>query len=78
MVVTGEELPGNLDFLVLGDEPPMPGILSPQANEDQIARWVEKRRAHETYGRLFRQATEAQIPVLNANRFFILTGSTNR
>jgi len=27
---------------------------------------------------LFRQAREAQIPVLNANRFFILTGHTDR
>jgi uncharacterized protein YeeX (DUF496 family) len=78
VVVTGEELPGNLDFLVLGDEPPMPGLLPPTANEDQTARWVESRRAHDTYRRLFRQATEAQIPVLNANRFFILTGSTDR
>ena len=78
VVISGEELPGNLDFLVLGEEPPMPGLLAPNATEDQIARWVEKRRAHETYRRLFRQATEAQIPVLNANRFFILTGTTNR
>lgn len=77
-VVTGEELPGDLDFLVLGEEPPVPGILPPNANEEQISRWVEKRRAHETYRRLFRQAQDAQIPVLNANRFFILIGSTNR
>lgn len=77
-VVTGEEIPGNLDFLVLGEEPPMPGLLPANANEDQIARWVASRRSHETYRRLFRQATEAQIPVLNANRFFILTGSTSR
>lgn len=78
VVVSGAELPGDLDFLVLGEEPPMPGLLPTNATEDQIARWVEKRQAHETYRRLFRQAQDAQIPVLNDNRFFILTGATNR
>ena len=78
IVVSGTELPGDLDFLVLGEEPPMPGLLPTNATEDQIARWVEKRQAHETYRRLFRQAQDAQIPVLNDNRFFILTGTTNR
>jgi len=77
-VVTGEELPGDLDFLVLGMEPPTPGILPPDASQERIARWIEQKRASETYDRLFRQAREAQIPVLNSNRFFILIGSTSR
>jgi hypothetical protein len=77
-VVSGELLPGDLDFLVLGMEPPLPPELRPNATEFQIDDWVRKRRAHERYHELFRQASEAQIPVLNANRFFILIGYTER
>ena len=77
-VVQGELLPGDLDFLVLGMEPPLPPDLRPNATEFQIDDWVRKRRAHERYHDLFHQASEAQIPVLNANRFFILIGYTER
>ncbi|MHC4415737.1 MAG: hypothetical protein ACYS0G_10670 [Planctomycetota bacterium] len=77
-VVTGEQLPGDLDFLVLGIEPPLPLPLPANATQFQIDDWVRKRRAHEKYQELFRQAREAQIPVLNANRFFILIGYTER
>jgi hypothetical protein len=77
-VVSGETLPGDLDFLVLGMEPPLPPELRPNATEFQIDDWVRKRRAYERYHELFHQAGEAQIPVLNANRFFILIGYTDR
>ena len=77
-VVQGEMLPGDLDFLVLGMEPPLPPDLRPNATEFQIDDWVRKRRAYERYHELFHQASEAQIPVLNANRFFILIGYTER
>ncbi|MHC4209851.1 MAG: hypothetical protein ACYTE6_04045 [Planctomycetota bacterium] len=77
-VVSGETLPGDLDFLVLGMEPPLPPDLRPNATEFQIDDWVRKRRAYERYHELFHQASEAQIPVLNANRFFILIGYTER
>lgn len=77
-VVTGETLPGDLDFLVLGMEPPRPPPLPADATQYQIDDWVRKRRAHERYHELFRQASEAQIPVLNTNRFFILIGYTDR
>ncbi|MHC4653275.1 MAG: hypothetical protein ACYTES_20755 [Planctomycetota bacterium] len=77
-VVSGEMLPGDLDFLVLGMEPPLPPDLRPDATEFQIDDWVRKRRAYERYHELFHQASEAQIPVLNANRFFILIGYTER
>jgi predicted nuclease with TOPRIM domain len=77
-VVQGEMLPGDLDFLVLGMEPPLPADLRPNATEFQIDDWVRKRRAYERYHELFHQASEAQIPVLNANRFFILIGYTER
>ncbi|MHC4219945.1 MAG: hypothetical protein ACYSU7_15995 [Planctomycetota bacterium] len=77
-VVSGETLPGDLDFLVLGVEPPLPPELRPDATEFQIDDWVRKRRAYEKYHELLRHASDAQIPVLNANRFFILIGYTER
>lgn len=77
-VVTGETIPGDLDFLVLGQLPTEPPPLRPDANEVEIQIYVTRRQEVETYNRLFRQASEAQIPVLNANRFFILIGHTDR
>ena len=77
-VVRGDELTGDLDFLVLGVEPPMPPPLRLDATAFQIEDWSRKRQAAEKYEKLFRQGREAQIPVLNANRFFILIGHTER
>lgn len=77
-VITGDTLPGDLDFLVLGVKPPQPPPLPANATQFQIDDWVRKRRAFEKYDQLFRQASEAQIPVLNSNRFFILIGYTER
>lgn len=78
VVVTGEELPGDLDFLVLGVEPPRGNILPSNPTEVQINEYIRRRRALEKYNELFNQAREAQIPVLNANRFFVLIGHTDR
>lgn len=77
-VVTGNDLPGDLDFLVLGVEPPKPAPLPNDASPVLLHDWVQRNEANELYNRLFRQAREAQIPVLNANRFFILIGHTER
>ncbi len=77
-VVRGEQLSGDLDFLVLGAQPPLPPEPPIGASVHQINDWARKRKAHEKYLQLFRQAREAQIPVLNANRFFILIGYTDR
>jgi predicted nucleic acid-binding Zn-ribbon protein len=77
-VVTGDDLPGDLDFLVLGVEPPKPAPLPNDASPVLLEDWVRRNEANELYNRLFRQAREAQIPVLNANRFFILIGHTER
>lgn len=73
-IVIGEEIPGDLDFLVLGVEPPRPSPLPPDANDQQLADYIKRVQAFDTYQRLFRQATEAQIPVLNSNRFLVLIG----
>jgi cell division protein FtsB len=77
-VISGEKIPGDLDFLVLGVEPPRPLPPRPDATEYELDAWVQKRRAHELYLELFKQASDAQIPVLNSNRFFILIGYTDR
>mgnify|MGYP006292894265 CR=1 FL=1 len=77
-VVTGDKIPGDLDFLVLGVEPPMPSPPPPDAPSQVVRDYARKREIVENYNRLFRQAREAQIPVLNANRFKILTGYTER
>ncbi len=77
-VIIGETLPGDLDFLVLGVEPPMPMPLPPHPTPEQLDGFIRKRRDHEQYQTIFRHAREAQIPVLNENRFKILTGWTNR
>ncbi|MHC5003673.1 MAG: hypothetical protein ACYTJ0_11160, partial [Planctomycetota bacterium] len=77
-VYRGDDLPGDLDFLVLGSEPPLPPPLRADPSPHETKVWIDKRTAHETYNALKRQAMDAQIPVLNANRFFVLTGYTAR
>ena len=76
--VEGDELPGDLDFLILGVQPPLPAPPRPDAPQIEIEAWLAKRQAYEQYKNLQRQAMEAQIPVLNANRFLILIGFTQR
>jgi hypothetical protein len=77
-IVTGEELPGDLDFLVLGLVPTNPPPPPANASEVIVSDYIRKRQAYETYNQLFRQAREAQIPVLNANRFFVLIGHVDQ
>jgi hypothetical protein len=78
VVVQSNEIPGDLDFLVLGVRPEQPPDLPHNASEREMADWVLRRQAREQYDNLFRQAREAQIPVLNHTRFLILTGHTHR
>lgn len=73
-VVEGETLTGDLDFVVLGQQPPMPAGLPVDVSDAQMRAYVEARAARETYDKLFNDAVEAQIPVLNWNRFQVLTG----
>lgn len=73
-VVEGDEVPGDLDFLVLGVQPEKPAPLSGNPSRNQIQIWAERNQAVETYDALLNQATDAKIPVLNSNRFFILIG----
>lgn len=78
IVVSGDSLPGDLDFLVLGAQPPNPPPPPQNAPQALINDWIKRKEAHDLYNRLFKSAQDAQIPVLNANRFFILTGFVDR
>jgi hypothetical protein len=77
-VVSGDSLPGDLDFLVLGATPPNPPPPPQDAPQALINDWIKRKEAYDLYNRLFKSAQDAQIPVLNANRFFILTGFVDR
>lgn len=77
-LVEGEELTGDLDFLVLGEQPPMPAPLPPDAGDAEFRAFLQQRESRERYDRLFDQASRAQIPVLNWNRFETLTGMNAR
>ena len=78
IVVSGDSLPGDLDFLVLGAQPPNPPPPPADAPQALINDWIKRKEAYDLYKRLFEQAQSSQIPVLNANRFFILTGFVER
>lgn len=76
-VVESNTVPGDLDFLVLGVQPDEPAPLATNASSTQIQIWAARKEARATYDQLMSQASDAKIPVLNQNRFFILIGSSN-
>jgi hypothetical protein len=77
-LVEGDKLTGDLDFLVLGEQPPMPAPLPPDSTQAELRAFLQQKKAQGEYETLFKQASQAQIPVLNWNRFRTLTGMTNR
>ena len=77
-VVEGDALTGDLDFLVLGSQPPFPSPLPSDATEAQTLAYTDQRAARELYDSLFNTASDAQIPVLNWGRFEALTGTVDR
>ncbi len=76
-VVKGDELPGDLDFLVLGTEPMAPIKPSTQASTQVMNEYRRIRTMVDQYQALLEQARQAKIPVLNQNRLEILTGRTD-
>jgi len=77
-VVMGNEIPGDLDFLVLGVEPRMP--IPPNEIDIDTTAMNEYRAALSAvtaYRALLDQATQAGIPVLNQYRLDILTGRSD-
>ncbi len=77
-VVEGDSVSGDLDFVVMGSQPPYPPALASDATEAQIFAYTEARAARELYESIFQTASDAEIPVLNFTRFQSLTGSVNR
>ncbi len=77
-VIEGDTLPGNIDFLVLGEQPIRPLTPRDDSSPTQLEVYFKNQRAFNRYGELFEQAAAASIPVLNANRFFLLIGQTDR
>lgn len=75
-VMAEDRITGDLDFLVLGVEPPRPMNPGANATEQQIQDILDLGRTHQQYQELFNAASKADIPVLNANRLYILTGQT--
>lgn len=75
-VAPGEQIRGDLDFLLLGVQPQEPPPLPANPRPIQVDIWLKQKQAVETYNRLLRDAMEAGIPVLNQNRFFVLIGHT--
>ncbi len=77
LVVEGDEIPGDLDFLVLGKEPTEPHPPSNQATMQEMAEYRNRRTTFERYRSLKNDAEQADIPWLNQNRLDILTGRTD-
>ena len=72
-------LPGDLDFLVLGIAPEQP-TRQPRrgASDAMFDDYARKKTAFVDYDELLSQAHKAQVPVLNANRLYILTGQQGK
>jgi len=75
-VVEGDQLTGDLDFVVLGEVPDYVSteLIPANATDAQLEAIMQKRTAYDNYEEIFQQALNAQIPILNWNRFRILTG----
>jgi hypothetical protein len=52
-------------------------LIPNDASPAEIDAILKKREAYDHYEELFQQAINAQIPVLNWNRFRILTGESD-
>jgi len=78
VVVDGTEITPDIDFIVLGSVPVRPQIRSIGADDAAYAAQLEASRAYDSYQALVASASAAQVPVLNWNRFQILTGSSER
>jgi hypothetical protein len=77
VVVRGNEIPGDLDFLVLGETPNTPVQPFNSGSTQAMDEYRRLRTAADRYQSLLLDAQQAEIPVLNQNRLDILTGRTD-
>ena len=77
--VVSDELTYDVDYLVLGAEPPLP-TAPPEGEVDpvKIAVYVREQQEFETYQQLVGEARALDIPILNQNRFLALMGHYDR
>ena len=77
--VLSDALNPDVDFLVLGAEPPSPSPLSPgETNPQKIQEFVQAQKDFETYQNLKGDARLMSVPTLNQNRFLTLIGYYER
>ncbi len=73
------QLPGDLDFLVLGIAPREPLSKLPMGASIALEENFNRKQArYQNYIRLLEKARDADVPVLTANRLQILTGQKTR
>jgi hypothetical protein len=78
-VAEGDDLPGDVDFVLVGVEPAEPrGTLSDDASIEEIEAVSQARERRVKYRGLVDKATDARIPILNWNRLRTLTGDAER
>jgi hypothetical protein len=77
VVVRGNDIPGDLDFLVLGETPNTPIQPFNSGSTQAMDEYRRLRTAADRYQSLLLDAQQAEIPVLNQNRLDILTGRTD-
>jgi predicted nucleic acid-binding Zn-ribbon protein len=78
-VAEGDDLPGDVDFVLVGVEPAEPrGTLSDDASIEEIEAVSQARERRVKYLGLVDKATDARIPILNWNRLRTLTGDAER
>ncbi len=77
-VIDGDTLTPDVDFVVIGSVPAR--RMAQPLGEDSAAyaSYLSEKRAYDAYEELAASAKAAQVPVLNWNRFQILTGAAER
>ncbi|MDX2148726.1 MAG: hypothetical protein SFZ23_14530 [Planctomycetota bacterium] len=68
------DLSGDVDFLVLGEEPVLPPKPGVDAPFEVVQAFIRSERQVQQYRNLLRQASATGIPVLNENRLYTLIG----
>jgi len=79
-VISSEDgkLTPETDFLVLGQEPPLPDEPRDKTDPVAIENYNKARAKYETYQNLVMEAKRLSIPVLNQNRFLTMVGYYRR
>lgn len=69
-----DEFSGDVDFVVLGQQPDVPTPLRPGATPAEVRAYVAQRKFYDEYVGYLEEAASLSIPVLNQNRLLTLIG----